>query len=120
MAHNEELIDNFHIGQDATLTIEVTDENGDPASIVGGDVEFYLIPHNHRERSIEDADILLEKSLGNGLNLIEGENNKVEVTFVPEDTRDLASGTKWYRVVTTDSDGKTVPGSVSGPFGLDY
>lgn len=118
MAHNRQDIKNFHIGQKATLVINVEDENGDAVNMTGGEAVLTVMPKDDFGKKTSNVDALLQKSVGQGIEITDPSAGKLEVTFEPSDTEDLKHITRWYRIDVTDSEDNPMPGAVAGNFEL--
>lgn len=118
MAHQRQDIKNFHIGQDAVVTITVEDPDGNAVNMTGGSASLTVMPIADRRKDTADAEVLVSKDTDAGITITDGSGGTLEAAFQPSDTDGLAPQTAWYRIDVTDGNGDTVPGAAAGEFEL--
>jgi len=119
MGHNRTDIDNVHIGQSGRIPVTVQRPDGSAVSLLGGEMRFGVIPLREQDRPLEDADVLVEKTLaGGGIDAVDLAAGEARVLLEPSDTEALAEKAYWYRINIVDADGDPVPGAAAGVFEL--
>lgn len=120
MTHNRHDIEDMHIGQYGTLDVNVEDEDGNPQDMTGGSAKLYAIPLSERHLAEGDASIQFEKTIGDGIEVVDAQAGELRVTFDPVDTEDLRPENYWYRMNIENNEGDPVPGAVAGKLDLSY
>lgn len=85
MAHNSQHVEAHHAGDAHVLPVSVTDGDGEEIDITGAEIEWFL----KRERGAPDADALLSKTAGSGVEVINAGAGEAEIQIETGDTDGL-------------------------------
>ena len=93
---NITLDDQFTIGDAETIDGAVTDAQNQPRDITGWAILFTL------KSGVDDASVLLEKTVGDGITITDGPGGLYEIAFTAAETAALKSREYAYSVRRTD------------------
>lgn len=84
-------------GDTKVLQVTVVDDDGSPVDISGTTIRFQM------SRFATDAEALVIKSSGSGIEIIDGPAGQLEITLDPDDTPDF-NGSYYFEAEVEDGD----------------